>query len=207
MIFSWWLGYFLYGMAFAYHIITHDYYHLPMIPLTAVSLGVTLSALVDFAQTRGWQIAAQSTLLILAVGYAGLGSYQSTQFFNKVDHRQTRDAWIELGDVLEELPGGRVIALTDDYETSYKYYTLRNAAHWPHTGDLTYFELQGADQQDFNALWKQTDGAVYFLVSDFRELSRQPELEEKLSTYSILDRNSVYILYALEDSSTDLLID
>ena len=30
-----WVGYFLYGMTFAYHISTHDYYQLPLLPLVA----------------------------------------------------------------------------------------------------------------------------------------------------------------------------
>ena len=89
------------------------------------------------------------------------------------------------------------MALTEDYETSYKFYTFRSASHWPHTGDQTYFELQGSDRQDFNALWRETEGASYFLVSDFRELNRQPKLEQKLSNLSVLGSNDVFILYSL----------
>ena len=33
-----WSGYLLYGLFFDYHVATHDYYHLPLIPIIAVSL-------------------------------------------------------------------------------------------------------------------------------------------------------------------------
>ena len=37
-MFGLWGAYLLYGLFFDYHIATHDYYHLPLIPIVAVSL-------------------------------------------------------------------------------------------------------------------------------------------------------------------------
>jgi 4-amino-4-deoxy-L-arabinose transferase-like glycosyltransferase len=34
-----WVGYFVYGMALSHHISTHDYYHMPLLPVMAIGLG------------------------------------------------------------------------------------------------------------------------------------------------------------------------
>lgn len=198
MLFVWWAGYFLYGMTFAYHIMTHDYYHLPMVPLTAVSLGIAVSAAVEFARQRGWEKPAMVVLALVGIGYTVYGSVSSIRFFNQTDYRQTRQAWIELGETLDRLPDGRVIALTEDYETSLKFYTFRNAGHWPHLGDLNYFELQGSQQSGLEDRWQQTEGAGYFLVADFKELARQPVLAEKLEEFPVILENEFFALYDLQ---------
>jgi len=197
MLLAWWAGYFIYGMTFAYHFMTHDYYHLPMVPLTAVSLGIALSGLVERAVQKDWGRPVFVLLALVGVGYAAYGAVSSIQFFDQEDHRLTRQAWIELGETLDELPDGRLIALTEDYETSLKFYTFRNAGHWPHLGDLNYFELQGSEQQDLEERWSQIEGAGYFLVSDFKEFSRQPELADKLAGYPTIVENEFFTLYRL----------
>ena len=203
MIFGWWVGYFVYGMIFTYHFMTHDYYHLPMVPLTAVSLGITIAKIEDYAKLKGLQKITVILLLIVGIGYMTFGSYRSVEFFNQEDHRETRQAWLELGEYLDTLPKGSVVALTNDYETSFKFYTFRNAIHWPHVGDLNYYELQGSGQQKVEEIWAKTEGASYFLVSDYKELARQPLLEAQLAGLTRIEKNTVYSLYDLSSSTND----
>ena len=42
-----WLGYLLYGFTFAYHIYTHNYYHLPLIPIVALGFGFVFAVLFE----------------------------------------------------------------------------------------------------------------------------------------------------------------
>ena len=197
MLLAWWAGYFLYGMTFAYHIMTHDYYHLPMVPLTAVSLGIALSALVRYTGQKGWEKPALIVLALVGIAYIASSSVSSIQFFSQTDYRQTRQAWIELGETLGQLPDGRVIALTEDYETSLKFYTFQNAGHWPHLGDLNYYELQGSSQHGLEERWGEIEGAGYFLVSDRKELTRQPALADKLAGFPLILENEFFTLYDL----------
>jgi hypothetical protein len=169
-----------------------------MVPLTAVCLGIALSALVELARQKRWEKPALALLALAGIAYLAYGSAASIRFFNQTDFRQTRQALIELGETLDQLPNGRVIALTEDYETSLKFYTFHNAGHWPHLGDLNYYELQGSNQQGLEERWQQIEGAGYFLVTDFKELSRQPALAEKLGTFPIINENEFLTLYDLQ---------
>ena len=130
------------------------------------------------------------------------------RFFNQTDYRLTAQAWTDLGETLDDLPDGQVVGLTDDYETSFKFYTFRNARHWPHLGDLNYYELQGSEQESLEQRWQKIEGATYFLVSDFKELARQPELAARLEAYPILLQDDHFTLYDLRmdahDGTSDL---
>ncbi len=180
LIFFWWVGYFIYGMLFAYHIMTHDYYHLPMVPLTAVSLAITVGWIEEFCRKKGWLKPAVVIAALTMLVFTANGAVQSINFANQADYRLTRIAYLNLADALEELPQGGIFALTEDYETSFRYYAFTNARHWPHLGDLNYYQLSGSDQEDIDTFWQKTEGASYFLVADWKELSRQPFLESQL---------------------------
>ncbi len=47
-----WVGYILYGFGFSYHITTHYYYTLPVIPLLAVTLGSVSDRVINLVQTE-----------------------------------------------------------------------------------------------------------------------------------------------------------
>jgi hypothetical protein len=197
MLFAWWVGYFVYGMLFAYHIMTHDYYHLSMVPLTAVSLAPAISALQTFAQRKNSSRLASGLLILIGIGFAIYGTAASIRFLNQFNYRNISAEMETLNSYLENAPKGGLVALTDDYETSLRFYAFRNARHWPHLGDLNYFELQGSTTKQLEQLWETTAGATYFYVSDYKELSRQPMLEERLATLPIVLETDRFTLYQL----------
>ncbi|MFH2131194.1 MAG: glycosyltransferase family 39 protein [bacterium] len=198
LLFFWWVGYFVYGIIFAYHIMTHDYYHLPMVPLTAVSIGAAVSGLIEIANKKGWKKQALVIIVVTGVVFTAWGTITSVQFVRQTDYRLIEQSLTTLGEQLDALPEGRTVALSEDYETSLKYYTFRNFGHWPHLGDLNYYELQGAGEQELETLWeKNTVGASYFLVTDEKELIRQPLLADQLSAFPTLLMTNSYTLYDL----------
>jgi len=197
LLLAWWAGYFIYGMLFAYHIMTHDYYHLSMLPLTAISLAPAIAALERTAQNKGLQRLATGFLVVIGITFTAYGTISSLQFLNQTDYRDLPAEMEQLNNYLETAPKGGLVALTEDYETSLRYYAYRNARHWPHLGDLNYYELQGATPKQFEKVWENTSGASYFLVSDQKELSRQPLLAERLRQYPVLLETSRFTLYQL----------
>jgi hypothetical protein len=198
LLLGWWAGYFGYGMLFSYHIMTHDYYHLPLVPLMAVSIAPAL-AWVEARATGKWRTITAIGMAALAVGTVVFGADRQVQFVGEEDYRQTRQAYEALAAALEDLPDGRIIALTEDYETTFKFYTFRSAAHWPHLGDLNYYALQGSDPQDPGRLWARTEGFDYFLVADERELVRQPDLAAQLASLPVVFESGGLRLFALGD--------
>jgi hypothetical protein len=199
MLFAWWVGYFAYGMVFTYHIMTHDYYHLPMVPLTAVSIAPVVMLVENHWRKRqwpGWAFHALMAAVVLVYGV--YGTINTARFLQEVDYRQVRDAYEETGQFLEQQDEARVFALTRDYETSFRYYTFLSARHWPHTGDQTYFSLQGSDAKGFDSLWEDAAGFDYFLVEDLKELNRQLLLKEKLEKFPVTFSAWDLILYDLK---------
>jgi hypothetical protein len=62
-----WIGYVLYGFVFTFHISTHNYYSLPLVPIVALSLG----SLVDLVHSR---IRVQDLHALLMIAAAGLAT-------------------------------------------------------------------------------------------------------------------------------------
>jgi len=197
LLIFWWVGYFTYGMLFAYHIMTHDYYHLPMLPLTAVSLAITVGWIEEYCRKKRWLKPALIVAVITLLIFAAVGTSQSINFANQTNHRLTLIAYQNLAHTLEDLPQGGIFALSEDYETSFRFYTFTNARHWPHLGDLNYYELSGSGQEDIDTFWEKTEGTSYFLVADWKELERQPFLESQLSSLPILYQDQFLTLYKL----------
>ncbi len=198
MLLAWWAGYFTYGMLFAYFIMTHDYYHLSMVPLTAVSLSPALAALESYARQKKLQKLWIGAAVLAGIAFTAYGAANSIRFFRQTDYREIPAQMALLNQSLEKAPKGGLVALTEDYETSLRFYAFRTARHWPHLGDLNYYQLQGSSRTNLDDLWQTTaSGASYFYISDEKELSRQPLLEEKLSQYPILLETDHFILYQL----------
>jgi hypothetical protein len=185
-------------MAFAYHIWTHNYYHLPSLPMIAISLSPTIAALERWAQRKNILKPVLIALVCVGIIFTTYGTIKSIQFFLSEDYRQTRILFSEIDTALDNAPKGPLVALTPDYETSLRFYALRSASHWPSTADQTYRALQGSEIDAFQTLWEQYGGSSYFLITDFKELENQPALQGELSTYPILVQGNGYIIYQLQ---------
>ncbi|MEN8240987.1 MAG: glycosyltransferase family 39 protein [Chloroflexota bacterium] len=197
ILFGWWAGYFIYAILFAYHTWTHDYYHLPMVPLLAVSIAPTAAFLEQKIAGSKFKTVGLTALVLLFLGIITAGSFQTIQFLSNTDHRHTRMELESLGKIIKDLPEGRIIGLSDDYETSFTFYNFLRAEHWPTLGDMNFRELQGGEEQAFEQLWQITEDAAYFVVSDFAQLEKQPILEQRLSGFPILYESDSIRLYTI----------
>ena len=83
MLFGWWVGYFSYAMLFAYHTWTHDYYHLPMVPLLALSLAPSIAYLEEKISKPQIKTAGFYIFICLCLGIGIYGSYQDHPVPNK----------------------------------------------------------------------------------------------------------------------------
>jgi 4-amino-4-deoxy-L-arabinose transferase-like glycosyltransferase len=201
MLFGWWAGYFIYAMLFAYYTWTHDYYLLPMIPLLAVSLAPTIAFIEEKLQTAKLKSLGVGLFACLCLEIISIGSFQTIQFLSSTNHRLTRTKLEQLGSVIKDLPVGRVIGLTDDYETSFTFYNFLPAAHWPTLGDINFRGLQGGEDQAFEQRWQMTEDASYFFVTDLIQLDKQPLLKERLSGMPVLFEHENIRLYSLSGQS------
>jgi len=198
-VLSLWAAYLLYGLYFDYHIWSHGYYNLPLIPLAALSLsagadrlGAEMSAA---ASSAG--LLRSAALAILALGlFAVLWDVRS--ILKSVDYRPEAAMWAEIGQALG--PDARLVALTQDYGSRLAYWGWLDPAVWPLAGDLAYHVgLRGAQddfEKQFDALALKRD---FFLVTLPDELESQPLLKERLAAYPLYRQGTGYVIYDLRE--------
>ncbi len=196
LMFGLWGGYLIYGLAFAYFFQSHDYYQLPLIPLTALALA-PLGQLI-YERLRELSHGPFFYLPLIAIIVLGLGfSVRGTlSTVSKTDYRGQAAFWAKLGNELGH-ESSRTIALTDDYGQSMEYWGMMTPAYWMTTGDINMRVLAGQTFDIQEMFKEQTAGKDYFLVTFMDDFNLQPELKKLLSGYAILDQGPGYIIYDL----------
>lgn len=191
-----WIAYLLFGLVFDYHIATHDYYHLPLIALVAISAGPIARALTDHVERHSrerWSRVAVTAVFLYGV-FAG--AWQARGQLSSVDYRPQAAIWSEIGEKLRH--GPNVVALTQDYGSRLAYWGWQNSIAWPNSGDMEYGAVRGGSIGFEELFTKLTLGNTYFLVTDFEELGRQPALQERLGGYAVYAEGDGYVIYDLE---------
>jgi len=188
------LGYFLYGMTFTHHITTHDYYHLPLVPLVAAGVGIAISTLAR--QLLGPKWLARLVLAAVMLGWIGVNAWDVRVTLKRNDYRPEAAIWKELGGTLGQ--GTPVVGLLHDYGYRLEYWGWVTPTAWFTSGDLRYRELAG-QTFDFDTLFEETTaGKQYFVVTLFGEYESQPELKAKLEKgYPVYKQTGDYLIFNL----------
>ncbi len=196
MLIGLWTGYVLFGIFFDYHVATHDYYHLPLIAIVAVSLAPLADAVMSYlASVTGRPLVRMLALASLLYGLLGVAWGIRSQL-NSVDYRPQEAMWVQLGDLLGH--GPNVVALTQDYGSRLAYWGWQNAIVWPNSGDIDYHDVRGGSFKFPELFSRLTNGNTFFLVTDFAELDRQPELKSRLAGFAIWAQGDGYTIYDLQ---------
>lgn len=195
-LFTAWLGaaYGVFGVIFNYHIASHDYYSLPLIPIAALTLGALGGAVVRglAEQAEGSRVkrAFVRAMLFFAVV---MTFWQTRVELLSVDYRPQAAFWAQVGEALGHQPS--VIALTQDYGYPLVYWGWQRAALWPEVRSEVFGARTGSLEDRFERL---TRGKIYFLVTDFDELERQTGLEAYLRAhYPIHAQGQGFIIFDL----------
>jgi hypothetical protein len=193
-----WAGYAFFGIYFNYHISSHNYYSLPLIPIVALSLAPLADAFfTQLTKLTATKSARVAVICLLLFGlFASLWSTRAEM--KRVDYRPEANMWAEIGQKIDDK---NTIGLTQDYGTRLSYWGWKSVTSWPTSGDFLYHvDLRGA-QNDFDQRFKDsTAKKELFVVTDFDELGRQPLLKEKLSGYPIFAEGDGYVIYDLTSS-------
>ena len=192
-----WGAYLVYGLFFDYHVATHDYYHLPFIPIVAVSLspvGDWFFARLTESTSGRWMRSAVYVILLYAL-FAVV--WDARNEMKTVDYRPQAAMWAEIGEKVDHQTN--VVGLTQDYGSRLQYWGLTTAENWYTSGDQYYLEVRGGKRSFdrlFDDVLKRRD---YFLVTDFDELKLQPDLKARLSIYQIHAEGEGYTIYNLRE--------
>lgn len=191
-----WLGYIFYGLTFAYHIGTHDYYQLPFLVVLALSMSSVGQQLMlswkNWHPIRLWKYLPYIVAVLMVLAGFWSGRLQLL----KDDYRKEPTFWRSLGDRLRDYP---VIGLTQDYGYRMSYYGWDTIENWQSSGDLALRQMAGKDKDDvINILEKNIAGKRYFLVTWFDDFKRQPEVMEYLDNRFFVETGDGYRLYDLK---------
>lgn len=205
-----WAAYFAFAVFFNYHISTHDYYSLPLVPIAALALTPLADAIVGrignptsanqtdiverignppYARQNAIPTYAILTLCLLATLWTSRTALKSA------DYRPQAGFWRQIGGTVR---GYRLVALTQDYGLPLAYWGWTASASWPDSSDLAYHALRGGGQTFEKYFGRLTKNKDLFLVTDLADLKRQPELQARLSHFSIFAEGEGYIIYNLK---------
>ena len=197
---GWWAGYVLFCLVFNYHIATHDYYHLQLVPLVGLSLGPLASLvahrLLD-ANPAWYERAGIAAILLAGLAltlYSGLSRLASHGSETEVRVAE------EVGADVDH--STRTVYLDSDYGLSLEYHGELSGVPWPLLSDLEWerlarmpvFEAGERFETDFAA-----DQPDYFIVMDMYEYEQQDDLKGFLTqNYSVLAQNDNYLIFDLQ---------
>lgn len=189
-----WIGYIIYGFGFSYHFMTHRYYHLPVIPLLAISIGALSEYVFQWVRKFKLQNLARVGLLVIVLLGLGGGYYK----LHEKDYRNEPDWYYTVASFVGR--EAKVVALSQDYGFRIQYYGWIKPRVWLGTKDMEHAALQGAEADPFTERFaKYIAGYDYFLVTRLNELERQKDLHDELyNNYTIYKEGSGYVIFNLK---------
>jgi hypothetical protein len=196
MLWGLWIGYAIYGFTLPHQTMTHNYYHIQLIPIVAWSLAFTAQWVMDKLEKYGsrWQWAFVTLALLTSIYPA----YRAINTLLGEDHRHEPPFWEFIG---EQVPkDGETIGLVQQYGHLLMYYGWVEVQLWPVSGELDLAELRGNPNiDDFPTFFSiKTEGMDYFLITAFNQFERQNELYDYLyANYPIYEEGTSYLIFDL----------
>lgn len=197
---AWWAGYVLFCLIFNYHIATHDYYHLQLVPLASLSLGPLASLVARRlleANPAWYERAAIAAILLAGLAlalYSGLSRLTGQGF-----QRQVRLA-AEVGEAVHH--STRTVYLDRDYGLPLEYHGELSGVPWPLASDLEWERLAGIPVPGAAERFEKEFSAgqpEYFIVMDLAEYEQQEDLKSFLSqNFSMFAQDDDYLIYKLQ---------
>jgi hypothetical protein len=189
-----WVGYAIYGLFLPYQMTTHNYYHLQLIPIIALSLVPVLDAILERVSQQKWIWQAVFIAIVcVGLGYSAILSINEQKQEN---HRVEPAYWQEIASYLPT--DGKILALTQDYGYRLMYYGWRKVTLWPNRGELNVAQLRGSEKEFEEYFAKRAEDKSYFLITAFNQFRDQPDLQQYLEqNYPVAAEGTGYLIYDL----------
>lgn len=194
-LFSIWGGYLLFGVFFFYYFATHDYYHLPLIPVVALSTAAVVENLAGHIQQLWPKGYGRVVWVGISLTAVLICLWQVRTDLKRVNYRTEADFWAYLG---QRLQGHSVLALTQDYNSRLAYWGWFTADYFLSSGDFQRRLVAGVDS-DVKALFEeQVEGKDLFVITMLDELDKLPTLQNLLHPYPVFQQGDGFIIYQLK---------
>jgi 4-amino-4-deoxy-L-arabinose transferase-like glycosyltransferase len=190
-------GYLVYGVAFPYHILTHEYYHLPLIPLVAVGIIPAANLLVRAVQEsrlRGMRVLFCAILLAAM----GMEMWKARNYKVSTDYRHEIPYWQELGEKIGR--DKNIVELSGDYGYRLAYFGWVSGLQWSTVADDALRTLAGQALPSFEEAFSgQTAGKDLFVITSPPEWENQDNLRTYLQAhYPLVEEGEGYWIFNLK---------
>jgi hypothetical protein len=183
---AYWAGYGVYGLVFSYHIFTHDYYHLQIIPMVAIGLGVWAEMFGDrLARMKRPKWLVPALVLAGVAGIAVLCLKPLRWHYAHAGYEESVRLAEEIGAKVGHSP--RTLFLAPDYGKPLTFHGWFGGQAWPQGPGLRLERLRGEPSQTvperIAALSAKLEGRPeFFVVTDLDEIKTQTALAQYLKT-------------------------
>jgi hypothetical protein len=189
-----WVGYFIYGLTLPYQMYTHNYYHLQLVPILALSLTPLGQILLERLsnQSKTWKVILAGVALLAVI----FPCWVAISTLKAEDFRKEPTYWQKIGDLLPV--DGRIIALTQDYGYRLMYYGWRKVTLWQTSSEQNLAELRNREKEFSTSFSNRIEGKDYFLVTAMGQWKSQPTLQKTLTeNYPLIAEGDGYLLFDL----------
>lgn len=194
MLIGLWIGYLFFCLVFNYRVYTHNYYHLPFLPILALSLApicMLLERVGRPVRLAGWALLGVAVCVVGAMTRKTLDSPLAVQ--------KVAD-YIEIGDKLNH--PDRTIFLSEAYGEMLIYYGKISGQNWPSQSDMGLDMQMGRPVPPPDVRLQQMLAAPtppqYFIITDFPEIQRQADLLKLLNDHFNVASTEHYLVYDLQ---------
>lgn len=189
------VSYIIFGLVFNFHIMTHSYYHVQVLPIIGICMApLVVNILTSLKQIMGRYTWAPVTLALLLGLYF---SYRQVQANTNKTHFETPNLAREIGQIINHSP--QVVTVAHEYGLPLSYYGEFAGTWWPAKADYGIYrrpaDKELSVQERLDLLSFQPE---YFVITNFDLYnSYSQDLRAYLeNTCSPLAETNAYLIYA-----------
>ncbi|MBV8960989.1 MAG: glycosyltransferase family 39 protein [Actinobacteria bacterium] len=199
LVVGWWLGYLLYAASVPYHIATHNYYQLPIIPIVSLGLGMVATTAAARLTAAGLRVAPPILAALLLVVLVAAAA-KRVHPVPRGTARSTVALYERIGALAGHSDG--VLMLSNDYGYDLRYHGDVSGVSWPERIDDRLTRLQGKPIPSLDDRFRQLSRAVsakWFAVTDMDEWKNQLSLQDYLNSHATrVAGSNKFVLYRLD---------
>lgn len=192
-----WIGYLAYGFTFAYHITSHDYYQLPLVMITALSLAPLAEHTSKQIGQKGAPAFAYSLLGGAMLFAVFVSLWTARVDLARTDYRPEVARWQAIGKVIGS--PSKVLTISEDYGYRLAYWGQQDVEAWLDDADLNLRELDGREINIMQKFAEKVAGKQYIVITQLGKLDNQPEVKDFIEdTYPVFAQGEGFIIYDVQ---------
>jgi hypothetical protein len=195
-----WGGYFVFGLTFTYHICSHTYYQLQLIPIIALSLGSICTQSFNHLKRNSKPVYCRVFLLLTLLLLISLNLYKTRRRIAHSGFEHKVKVAEEIGEIVSHSP--KTIFLAPNYGSPLLYHGEISGKYWPQSWETIVEKLNGqniSSVEDRLNYWSTVYSPDYFIVTDLKDFETQKDLKELLfANFPVVANSGDYVIFKLD---------